>query len=304
MRVMAGLAALMLLLAGCENAGGASATADKADSLEGARDAEAFASTGSGFDYRYAFRLPGDRLKGVLQSNADGCDKLGPARCRILAMRYQVDSANQIRAVLTINIDPGIARAYGEAVTKAVSGSGGVLTDTEISGADATAAARSAALVDRLRSQLRGAEAQVQSGTGDVAAARTRVERLQGALDTIAEVEAGQGQTLATAPVLITYESSSPVAGVAADANFRNAGQTFENTLAQLVTVLASVGPWLLLMIVVVLLLRWLVHGRAVPEGEGAPNAVPVAPEEDGHDNRNLIQRWFARDDGNDDEQR
>lgn len=298
MRVVVAALSALLLLAGCEQGG--KSDPKKADSFELTSVAEGFATTGSGFDYRYAFRLPGDRLKPVLQSHADACDRIGPARCRILALRYRVDNGNHIRAVLTIKIDPGIARSYGEAVTKTVTGSDGVLVDTEVSGADSTSAARNAALVSRLQEQLRDAQAQTQSGGGD--AAQARAERLQNALDTIAEVEAGQGQSIATAPLLITYESSSAIAGLgSADANFRSAGQTFENSIALLATVLAKFGPWLLLLIAVIAILRWLVHGRALPESDTAANAVPVSPEDDRGDNRNLIQRWFSRDE---DEQR
>jgi hypothetical protein len=298
MRVVLALVAA-LLLAGCESAPPAG-DAKKSDGFARSSVAEAFASTGSGFDYRYAYRLPGDRLKAVLQSNADACDKLGPSRCRILAMRYNVDAANHIRAVLTIRIDPVIARAYGDAVTKAVTGSDGVLVDTEISGADSTSAARSASLVSRLQDQLRSAETQAATDP----TARARADKLRNALATIAEIESGQGQSIATAPVLITYESSSAAAGLGtADANFRNAGATLENSVARVVTVLAAVGPGgiviLGIMLLIVLLLRWVVHGRAVPEyGEDAPNAVP-ASHDDGSargDDRNLIQRWFARD--------
>lgn len=294
MRVVWVMAALALL-AGCDNAGSKTPAAKDKSEFASAADAEAFAATGTGFDYRYAYRLPGQRLKGVLQSNADACDRLGPARCRILSMRYRVDDSNHTKAVLTIRIDPSIARNYGDAVTNNVTGSDGVLVDTEITGSDATTAARSTAVVTRLRERLSNA----QSARTPEGAARAL--RIQAALSEIAESEASQGQTLATAPLLITYESSNALTGLgSSDANFRNAGQTLQNTLAQLVVILASVGPWLLLMLLVVLVLRWIIHGRAVggsePEraydsGNGDYQAPPPA-----RDKRSLMQRWFAKD--------
>lgn len=298
MRVVLALIGL-LLLAGCESAPAKDPKKD--GGFASSALAEAFASTGSGFDYRYAYRLPGDRLKAVLQSNADACDKLG-TRCRILAMRYNVDNASNIRAVLTIRVDPAIARAYGDAVTKAVTGSDGVLIDTEISGADATSSARNSSLVTRLQDQLRSAEGQIATDP----TARARADRIRNALETIGEIEAGQGQTVATAPVLITYESSSALGQLGtADANFRNAGATLENSVARVVTVLASVGPGLivtlLIMLAIVFLLRLVVHGS------GGPAPAEEAAHDNGYghqgddnrrpDDRNLIQRWFARDD-------
>jgi len=292
MRFIAAVAALMLL-AGCDNR---PADAPATDGFgTSARSVDDFASSGSGYDYRYAFRLPGDKLKAVLQSNADACEnKIGPAHCRIVAMRYRVDDGNEIKAILTIKIDPAIARGYGEAVTKSVTDSHGLLVDTEITGSDSTNSARSLALVNRLHQQLTGAQTQAGSGDAD---AKARADRLQSTLDTIAEVEAGQGQSLATAPVLITYESSNALTGLgSADANFSNAGTTLENSVARLVNVLAAVGPWLLVLIALVAVLRWIVHGTG---GDVADDRAPAAEQHDEgrHEHRNLIQRWFSRDD-------
>ncbi|MEI9926609.1 MAG: hypothetical protein WDN44_01400 [Sphingomonas sp.] len=289
MRVVAAVAALMLL-AGCDSAGGKPADGPAKDGST--RVLDDFAGGSSGYDYRYAFRLPGDKLKAVLQSNADACDRIGPARCRILTMRYRVDDGNQTKAVLIFRIDPAIARDYGEAVVKSVTGVHGVLVDSEITGTDSTTSARSLALVNRLHDQLVNAQSQAATD----ADAKNRAERIQSALDTIAEVEAGQGQTLATAPVLITYESSNALTGFgSADANFSNAGDTLANSVGRLVNVLAAVGPWLIVLILLVALLRWIVHGTG-----GEPEEAPHAAEpydNSRHEHRNLIQRWFSRDD-------
>ncbi|RYD68584.1 MAG: hypothetical protein EOP58_00020 [Sphingomonadales bacterium] len=299
MRVVWILAAAVLL-AGCDGANRAPAESAKDKSeFTAAANAEAFASTGTGFDYRYAYRIPGNRVKGVLQSNADACDRLGPARCKILSMRYRVDDANHTRAVLTIKIDPAIARAYGDAVTSNVGGADGVLVDTEITGADGTSAARSTAIVTRLRDRL-GNALTLRTPDG-----QARAARIQSALNEIAESEASQGQTLASAPMLLTYESSNALTGLgSSDANFRNAGQTLQNSLAQLLVILANVGPWLLLMLAVVLILRWIIHGspggsRAEPEpvhyqSDGPPDHYQAPPPQ--REDRTLMQRWFARD--------
>ncbi|MCW3838449.1 hypothetical protein ACFQ1E_20640 [Sphingomonas canadensis] len=286
MRVVAALSAL-LLLAGCDLAG--SDNGKKA----AASAAEDFGAPSRGYDYRYAYRLPGEQLKAVLQSNADACDKLTPTRCRILSMRYKVDGANKIRAMLMITIDPAIARTYGEAVTKAVTGVDGVLVDTEVTGADSTSSARGAALIKRLQDQLANARSQAQGDGGD--AAKARADRLQTALDAIAEVEAGQGQSLANAPVLLTYESSSALTGLgSAQANFRNAGHTLESSVARLLTVLAAIGPWMIALILIIALLRFIVHGRG---GGAGDEDYAEQQQEEPRDNRNLIQRWFNRDD-------
>jgi hypothetical protein len=290
-----------MLLAGCDSEPAKPAGSPK-DALSAAAAGDLDSGSNGSFDYRYAFRLRGDRLKEVLQSNADGCDKLGPARCRILAMRYRVDAGNHIRAVLTLRIDPAIARAYGEAAVKTLQSADGLLVDSEVSGADSTSSARSAALIDRLRDRLKGAQTAAATDPN----AKVQAAKIQSALDTIAESEAGQGQTLATAPVLISYESSSALTGLgSADANFRSAGSSLESSVARLLIVLAAVGPWLLALIVLIMILRLVVHGT----GGGREDPEPQhdnghnGHDDDRHDNRNLIQRWFNRDDEREPEQ-
>lgn len=286
MRVVAGLLAV-LALAGCE-------AAPKKDQDKISNEAvAALTATGGAFDYRYAYKVPGNHVKAVVESHAAGCDKLGPARCRILSMRYRVDDANRIAATLTFRIDPAVARNFGAAATKVVVGASGALVETEIAGADATASARSNALVGRLREQLANAQA------GNDPVQQERARRLQTALDVIGESEADSGETMATAPVLITYASGTPAPGIngSADASFRDAGNKLVNSAAGIAQVLASVGPWLLLMVVAVLLLRLLIHGTS---GTPAPaNYEDDDPyrEQGEPDRRNAIQRWFNRDD-------
>lgn len=291
MRFLAALAALVLL-SGCETQPG---KPGEDAAFRSADKAQAFVRTGSGFDYRYAFRLPGDRVKEVLQSNADACDKLGPARCRISGMRYSVSEGSHTQAVLTFTIDPTIARNFGDAAVKTLQSADGRLVDSEISGTDATASARTLAIVGRLRDRLKAA----QSLPPTDPTAKAQVQKIQSALDTIAESEAGQAQTLATAPVLITYESSSALSGIAsADANFRNAGASLEDSVSRVLIVLASVGPWILALIVIIVLLRFAVHGGSSFRATEPDPEQGYEPQHDrpNDDNRNLIQRWFSRD--------
>ncbi|MCW3849600.1 hypothetical protein OF829_20380 [Sphingomonas sp. LB-2] len=294
MRVVAALLALTLL-AGCD--AGQTGTPTAPDGAQ-AGPGESMGA----FDYRYAYRLPSDRLKAVLQSNADACDKLGPTRCQIEGMRYSVDDANRTRAVLMLKVDPTIARPYGEAITKSVTGADGVLVNSAVTGTELTTQARSIAVIDRLRDQLKNAQAIAGSDSPNAANAKALAERTQAALDTIAESEAKQGATLATAPMLLTYESSTALTGLGtADANFRNAGQTLENSLARLLIVLGSIGPWLLALLLIIVVLRWIVHGRggmlpANGNGNGHEQDAHEPHDEPHRDNRNLIQRWFARD--------
>ncbi|MFL9840686.1 hypothetical protein ABS767_06930 [Sphingomonas sp. ST-64] len=288
MRVVTGVLGL-LALAGCDNS-----PKQKAPEKISGEAVAALTATGGAFDYRYAYKVPPAQVKAVVESHAKGCDKLGPARCRILSMRYRVDDANKIAATLTFRIDPAVARNFGEAATKVVVGGGGALVETEIAGADATASARSNMLVNRLREQFANARVSNDPVQQD------RARRLQTALDVIAESEADVGETMATAPVLITYSSGTPAPGLngSTDASFRDAGNTLIASTASLAQGLAAVSPLLLLLLLLLigaLGLRVLINRTAPPIAAGGD--LESYRDDDGQpERRNTISRWFNRD--------
>ncbi|GAA0299253.1 hypothetical protein GCM10009087_06360 [Sphingomonas oligophenolica] len=289
MRVVAVMAAL-LMLAGCDQAPG------QADG-SGARAEPASSESPPAFDYRYAFRLPSAQILAVQESHAKGCDQLGPARCRITAVRYhRADDQNHVSATLTLRLDPTLARAYGRAATATVTGAGGALTNAELAGRDSVAAmGRSDTVLARLRDAVGNIEAQLHGTvtTDQRLQLTARADRLRAAMATINELDQNAGATAATTPVILTYESGGPVAGAlgSSDATFDTAGATLMSSLAGLATVLAGVGPWLLLLLGGALILRRIVQGD--PDRTPAPELPPAPAESEG---RNVIQRWFSRD--------
>src|SRR5687768_3770677 len=46
------------------------------------------AAPGVAFNYRYAFRLPGENISRVQEEHAQACEKMGIELCRITAMNY------------------------------------------------------------------------------------------------------------------------------------------------------------------------------------------------------------------------
>jgi hypothetical protein len=97
------------------------------------------AAPGVAFNYRYAFRLPGERIAAVQEQHAAACEKLGLDRCRITGMRYRLVSDDDVEAMLAFKLDPAIARQFGKTGIEAVTRADGMLVDSEISGEDAGA---------------------------------------------------------------------------------------------------------------------------------------------------------------------
>ena len=250
------------------------------------------------FDYRYAFRLPPSRIEAVQESHARGCEQLGSARCRITAMRYTLGSDNSITAVLTMMLDPSVARSFGKAATQTVTAAHGTLADADVAGADAMrTGARADTVIARLREALGNAEAaQRTAATPDQKAqASARTDRIRSAIATIVDVDQGASAGSATAPVIFNYTSGGAIPGIGAspEATFDSAGETFVASLAGLLVVLAGIGPWAVLLLGGALVLRWIL---ARTERAAAP-VLPPAPRADTESKSNVVQRWFARDD-------
>lgn len=283
------LCAAMLVLGGCD-------AASVPGGIGGVDTAKTNATTppapDGGFDYRYAFRLPASRIEAVQESHARGCDQLGPARCRITAMRYAAGADNGIAAVLTMTLDPTVARAFGKAAAQTVTAAHGTMTDATIAGADSRGG-RGGAVLARLRDALANAESNAR-GTADPeqkALASAKVDRLRSAIATIGDVDQGAGGGTATVPVLFQYSSNGGIPGIGASpaATFASAGDTFLASLASLLVVLAGIGPWLVLLLGGALLLRWIL---ARTEGAAAP-VLPPAPQERGTAPAGILHRWF-----------
>jgi hypothetical protein len=63
------------------------------------------AAPGVAFNYRYAFRLPGERISAVQEQHAAACEKLGLDRCRITGMRYRLLGEEDVEAMLAFKLD-------------------------------------------------------------------------------------------------------------------------------------------------------------------------------------------------------
>lgn len=278
----------LLLLAGCDGTPSQSSTTPPADHAAIAPDQPSAA-----YDYRYAYRLPAGHIEAVQESHARGCDQLGPARCRITAVRYNRDDQNNVTALMSMRIDPALARPFAKAASATVSASGGALLKADVAGVDASAAGRSGAVLGHLRDALGDTEAQARAHPGDAVLA-ARADRLRSAIATVGELDQGGDGGLATTPMLLSYASggSIPGVGAAADASFETAGATFMTSLAGLAVILAGVGPWALLLLGGALGLRWLLQGH---EEHGTAPELPPAPQESA-EGRNVVQRWFGRE--------
>ena len=234
-----------------------------AASEDAAPGVDVTAAPGVAFDYRYAFRLPGNKISQVQEAHAQACEKLGIERCRITGMRYRLVNQKDVEAMLALRLDPKLARQFGKDATETVKKSEGMLVDQEITGEDVgTRIAGATKSEAELRDELRRVEAELARPVpmirGNVAP-QAAVDR-QSLLDRAKEIrqqlrELGNSkdedkEALAGTPMVFNYGSGSVVPGFDVRSPLRDAlQQSWDNLVAgfaAILVILISLIPWLL----------------------------------------------------------
>ena len=235
------------------------------------------AAPGVAFNYRYAFRLPPDRIAAVQEHHAQACERLGAARCRITGMLFRVVDARNIEAMLQLKLEPGLARQFGREGIAAVVRAEGALTESEISGLDAAGGidAANRSLAD-LTADLARTEAELVRGNRQ-APERTRLEyevrQLRDRIRILRDNRDAQQDSLATTPMLFRYGAGTLVPRAEPDSSlYATAERAFANfggAMLVMLAILLTLLPWALL----AGLIWWLVR-RFLPSLPKAPEPV------------------------------
>jgi Domain of unknown function (DUF4349) len=239
------------------------------------------AAPGVAFNYRYAFRLQGNRVAAVQEEHAQACEKLGLARCRITGMRYRLVNEQDIEGMLAFKLDPAVARAFGKQGIEAVTQAEGMLIDSEITGIDAGSQIKRANITDaELNEDLRRIETQLARPglrSDERARLQSELQQLQRTIRSNRANRDEQEESLATTPVVFQYGSGDLVPGF--DAPVREAAeQAVDNFIAGFATlfvILMTLLPWAALLLLVLWLLR-----RLTPRWRSVGLAPTAAPAE------------------------
>jgi hypothetical protein len=269
----------ILLLAGCgqsgEEAGSADHSSNSAEAAGEAADADSSALGRSGaprppgvsptaapgvaFDYRYAFRIPHDRISGVQEQHAATCEKIGVERCRIISMQYESDGEEDVDAQIAFKIDPALARRFGKEGIDAVERAKGKLTSARITGQDVGAQIaegnRGRAQMEEGLRRIEGELAQPGRRGAERAELQNQAQALR---DSLRMNEAAQGERramLATTPMVFDYKAGETDTSFGAEM-----GRAFErllDSLRALLIFLVYALPWLLALLAAVLAWKW-----------------------------------------------
>jgi len=267
---------LILLAAGCgqvPNRGGESASADRSASNAAADEELAApgiaptAAPGVAFNYKYAFRLPAERIAGIQEVHAQACEKLGLERCRITGMYYHLTGDRDIEARLDFKLDPAIARAFGKQGIDAVNHVDGLLVESEINGEEQQSAIDAARrgetdAGERLK-QIEAQLARKDLRSPERAELQSQAQQLRDSMAANRATRTEKQALLATTPMSFSYESGDMAPGVR-----RSLSEGFDNLVGALewmLLALITLAPWL-----VVALLAWLGWRRFRPRPAAA----------------------------------
>ncbi|HWT12483.1 MAG TPA: DUF4349 domain-containing protein [Allosphingosinicella sp.] len=248
------------------------------------------AAPGVAFNYRYAFRLPAQRVSTVQEQHARACEQLGLSRCRITGMRYRVVNERDIQAMLAFKLEPTIARRFGQAGAQVVTQSEGMLVDAEITGTDVGTSIRAAGRnLAEMTEELNRLEARLARG-GVARDERTRLEyeaqQLRQSIRATRANQQDQQESLATTPMVFEYGSGDLVPGFDSGPSFRKtldrAGDNFVEGVAVLFIIVVTLLPWALLALLMWWIFRLLRRRFGRPAGSRDETVAPGPAAEAG----------------------
>lgn len=216
------------------------------------------AAPGVAFNYRYAFRLPAERIAGVQEEHAQACEKLGLARCRITGMSFRRNRDNDIEGRLDLKLDPAIARAFGKQGIDAVTHADGMLAEAEITGEGAASAIEVANQNQAQQSDdLKKIEAQLARpglGSAERAQLQAQAQQIRDTIHASQATKSEKQESLARTPMSFSYESGDMAPGIrrSLSSGFRNLVDALEWMLMAAITLL----PWVL----IGLLIWWVIR--------------------------------------------
>ena len=180
-------------------------------------------------------------------------------------MTYRIDQSGQAVASLDLDVAAPIARAFGRRAVKGVEAAGGALAGAEIVGTDAEPAIEAAAenamdaSTDRADLEKELARSDLTPAVrSDLIARRAELSRAKRRSSTAADAARA---SVSTTPMSFTYEAGSGVGLMARLSEAAHDGYvSLTWTIATALTLLAYLGPPLILLFLVLLL--WHRYGR------------------------------------------
>jgi hypothetical protein len=221
------------------------------------------AAPGVAFAYNYAFALAAKAISGVQQQHAVACERLGPQKCQITGMSYDQPKKDEVSARLDLMLAPDLAQRFGVDVIAAVERADGTLETAQVDGQNAGGDIESSQRrSDTIRASLDRIEKRLSVkglGADERQQLVQRADELRSQLREEVGLRGEKETALTLTPMSIAYGSEGLFAsggnpfGTAAKASMGS----LETLLATLLTLGGIALPWLLVIAVIVLAVRF-----------------------------------------------
>lgn len=240
------------------------------------------------YAYTIGLELPGDRLIGVMEGHAAACRQAGPRLCQLIGAERSGDPDAYIRGSLSIRGEPGWLQQFMGGLEREARSAGGRIRSQSTTTEDLTRAIvdteaslrAKRALRDRLQQLLQNRPSRLS----DLLEVERELARVQAEIDATESSLAVMRTRVSMSALTLSYESQARP--VAAD-TFEPLGQALANFVglivqgvAAIITLIAVLIPWALLLAAVVWFALWLRKrrgGRLLPRRERNDPPPPPA---------------------------
>jgi hypothetical protein len=234
------------------------------------------------YAYTYGLEAPAQRVKPLMKKHEDECAKAGANLCQVLGSSTNANGENDINAELQIRAEPRWLAAFRAKLDGDAKGVGGELKSDSVTTEDLTRA-----LVDTearlraartLRDRLQNLLASRPGKLSDLLDVERELARVQGDIDStesnLAVMRARVSMSVATlnyssAGAPLTDRTFEPIKDA-----LTNFTRIFAEVVGFMITAIAVIVPWVLLLWLVIWLLRgWAKRRRAMKAAKAAETA-------------------------------
>ncbi len=210
---------------------------------------------GVAFDFSYAFSLPEAKIAETQEAHAAQCSKLGISRCRVTGVTFTKKRGGDVDARLSFKIDPALALSFGRDATALVERADGQLETSNVTGEDVgTKIVEGDRSAVQLKADLARIDVQLKIPKLSPEVRQQLLQEAREIKARLAEIRStrdDQVESLATTPLVFTYEPSESVLGFKRGSAVQTGLSAGASSWSAITTVVAFVlgafGPWILL---------------------------------------------------------